>query len=1304
MRRNIALFVVVILFLSIIGFLRTVPIVRSATTLCSTTSITITQTSSPIIYIDNDTSPLLDSVYVSYQVDTGGSDSFNDLWVKLEDFSSANLTLAANEDGLYHIGPMNINSTEHVYLYLTGTETASSQSYNMVLYDGHPSFGGTETCYSSKSHTSVDDTIKAVSNKVTSVVSTAPYVGGSMTITVTGDTGTIGAAGIFNYIPASVSTWPADCYELNDTQMVLSGGNTGTFDDGLYLSGLNSSNTHYVQTYWLTAKCTTAVDTPVTPLNNISSGTQIKHTSTDTSTYTSIPPIPPAENQVNMTKSVSPGGSASGGSATYTVTLYNDSPVSITLDYFQDTLPSSPATVSYTTSSSEWNAISISNPNIVGQQLTWTDNFTVPANSSRDLTYDVTIPSTNGNYANSVIGFVGNTQIDLTKDTTDNTPATSTYGVGDPNFGTSLKTSVDLNAGDLVPGDTIRYTLTLVNSGTISATGVDISDTIDSNTENLSNIVISASGSNCGSSYTDNSTTTLLAVIDLEIQVGTNCIITFDTAVKSGTPDQTSILNSAVISASAEGGVGGNPASTPLTVDVDPNLTLSKTENDADNNVSPGQVVTYSVTIGNTGLADGTGIDLIDSIGGSAPIAVIDNFTFTNCGSDYVNNSSGTNIDIPNLDVATALDCIVTYDVAIDGAATDTQTITNNADVGQANEGGNDPGPVSASTLTVVVSGTDPVLTVSKTDNDTDNVVSPGQTVTYTVTIGNTGNETGTTSFTDTVDSDFGSPSNFGFTNCGCSEGTSFTAPTLTVSTLVVTTSSDCIVTYDLSVDDPLNEGTTINNSVDVAQAAEGGNDPNPVTADLLTVDSTPDLSGSTKTENDADNTVTPGQTITYTLTIINSGDGLATGVDITDNIDGNSTLDTGSVGFANCGSSYTDNSISSQLNIVTVDIAVGVNCVITFDITIENPSTESATIPNSATISTSDEGGSGGNPSSTTLTIDITPNLTVTKTENDVDNIAVLGQSVTYTVTIQNTGNGTANTSFTDTVDSDYSSPTNVTYTSCGTPSDTFVAPSFTVSGLTITTIADCVVTYDLIVGLPNVEGGSLLNSVDVAQATEGGNNPAPVAASVLSYESSDGIDTATEDASPNQGDGNNDGTNDSIQPDVTSFVNPVTNSYAVLENSGSCVNANVSQVSKSSLSASDGDYTYPVGLMNFELICGTPGVTVTVTQYYFGDIDASKLVARKYSNINNTYSTIVGAVITNEIIDNQKLIKIVYQITDGGNLDEDGTANGTIVDPVGPAIVPGLPITGSQPSFLLIIGLLLLTGFSLRNVESKK
>ncbi|MCA9344046.1 NHL repeat-containing protein, partial [Candidatus Saccharibacteria bacterium] len=51
-----------------------------------------------------------------------------------------------------------------------------------------------------------------------------------------------------------------------------------------------------------------------------------------------------------------------------------------------------------------------------------------------------------------------------------------------------------------------------------------------------------------------------------------------------------------------------------------------------------------------------------------------------------------------------------------------------------------------------------------------------------------------------------------------------------------------------------------------------------------------------------------------------------------------------------------------------------------------------------------------------------------------------------------------------------------------------------------------------------------------------------------------SDGIPDSVENSSPNSGDANNDGTPDSTQANVASYVNPVTNSYVVLQTSSEC------------------------------------------------------------------------------------------------------------------------------------------------------
>ncbi|MCX6727552.1 MAG: hypothetical protein NTX11_01940 [Candidatus Saccharibacteria bacterium] len=179
------------------------------------------------------------------------------------------------------------------------------------------------------------------------------------------------------------------------------------------------------------------------------------------------------------------------------------------------------------------------------------------------------------------------------------------------------------------------------------------------------------------------------------------------------------------------------------------------------------------------------------------------------------------------------------------------------------------------------------------------------------------------------------------------------------------------------------------------------------------------------------------------------------------------------------------------------------------------------------------------------------------------------------------------------------------------------------------------------------------------------------------------DGIKDPIEINGPNFGDANGDHTGDSYtngddskQANVTSLVNSQTGKYVVLQSNCTAQSA-VSVVPESTVNADSG-YNYNSGLVNFTATgCGP---TATFTQYFYGTYDASKFVARKYNSVTKSYTTIPGAVLSNVTINGQPVLKIVYQITDNGPLDEDPTV-GTIKDPSGPAsVVVGVPNTGIQ------------------------
>jgi Tol biopolymer transport system component len=163
------------------------------------------------------------------------------------------------------------------------------------------------------------------------------------------------------------------------------------------------------------------------------------------------------------------------------------------------------------------------------------------------------------------------------------------------------------------------------------------------------------------------------------------------------------------------------------------------------------------------------------------------------------------------------------------------------------------------------------------------------------------------------------------------------------------------------------------------------------------------------------------------------------------------------------------------------------------------------------------------------------------------------------------------------------------------------------------------------------------------------------------------DGSTDAVEIAGPNNGDANGDGIADKYQAKITSIVNPLTHEYVVLQSS--CTSNKATTVMVAPADHTDSGFSYAQGLLNFTLSCVVPNTTATVTQYYYGLPTSTILTLRKYNSSAHTYQTVPGATLTSATIGGKTLTKVTYQIKDGGPLDQDGLANGVIVDPVGVA-----------------------------------
>lgn len=176
-----------------------------------------------------------------------------------------------------------------------------------------------------------------------------------------------------------------------------------------------------------------------------------------------------------------------------------------------------------------------------------------------------------------------------------------------------------------------------------------------------------------------------------------------------------------------------------------------------------------------------------------------------------------------------------------------------------------------------------------------------------------------------------------------------------------------------------------------------------------------------------------------------------------------------------------------------------------------------------------------------------------------------------------------------------------------------------------------------------------------------------------------SDGSADAVEDVAPNGGDANNDGTADRLQPTVTSFEIDSTGIYETLVTQGCSENGTVASVDVASLSGRDSGRIYPYGLVDFSLNCSR-GDTVTVTKYIFVNDQPTSYVLRKYNPGTGEYADVAGSTIATQTVGSSSALVSTYSITDGGQYDDDGQANGIIIDPVGLATSASLAATGDN------------------------
>jgi len=304
-----------------------------------------------------------------------------DAWVTIGGFVGGFLSMGGGDDGTFHFGPMTAGETKPVFYYVCSTYAAggvtAAQTFDITTYSGNPLAGGISQGFTNFSTTIDDSVIEAAANTVNTIWAdiNPSVLGATTTLTVDGDTGTVGCknppsacAGSTNgplaFNPATFSNWRADSYELVATSIVLSVGNSGTYKQHFVYRPCCSQRDHALcRNLLFPPGLHDGLDHYAVPVSYLASGTQIKHTKLTSGAYAGaggLLPILPAQNVVLLAKSVSHATlPAQGGVVTYTLTATNAGGYDLSLDSFIDVLP---AGATYVTGSTTFNDVNFADP------------------------------------------------------------------------------------------------------------------------------------------------------------------------------------------------------------------------------------------------------------------------------------------------------------------------------------------------------------------------------------------------------------------------------------------------------------------------------------------------------------------------------------------------------------------------------------------------------------------------------------------------------------------------------------------------------------------------------------------------------------------------------------------------------------------------------------------------------------------------------------------------------------------------------------------------------------------------------
>lgn len=119
-------------------------------------------------------------------------------------------------------------------------------------------------------------------------------------------------------------------------------------------------------------------------------------------------------------------------------------------------------------------------------------------------------------------------------------------------------------------------------------------------------------------------------------------------------------------------------------------------------------------------------------------------------------------------------------------------------------------------------------------------------------------------------------------------------------------------------------------------------------------------------------------------------------------------------------------------------------------------------------------------------------------------------------------------------------------------------------------------------------------------------------------------------------------------------------------------------SPAKESGLTAQDGAYSYPLGLVDFCFSGADSSNEIGLV--FVTDLKPNQVAVRKFNPTTKQYATISGATVTETTYGGQHALRVSYVVTDNGPLDTNPNV-GEVADPVGLAVLDaGAPDTGAS------------------------